>query len=494
MSTTADQAVSAGIAPARRQLFIDGGWVDPADGATFPTINPATEKILAHAARAGVEDVDRAVKAARRAFGGVWGRVNPYQRSQVLWRVGDLILAHVEELAMIESTDVGKPLTMATYEIYAAASYFHYFAGWCDKLTGITADMSIGIPGAEFHRYHLRQPLGVVALITPWNFPLVEASYKIAPALAAGNTVILKPAEQTPLSALRLTELAAEAGLPAGVLNVLTGFGEDAGAGLVNHRGVDKVSFTGSTETGKAIVRGATGNLKRVTLELGGKCPNIIFDDADLSLAIAGSANAGFFNAGEVCTAGSRLYVHERVYDEVVEGLAQAAAAWTVGDPLDPATLMGPLVTEEHFDKVSGYLDIGRSEGATVVAGGGTSRPGYFCEPTLFTTNDGSIRIAREEIFGPVIVAQKFSTLDEVVALANDSDYGLAAGIWTTNLSTAHLAAKRIQAGQVWINNYQLSDPSVSVGGVKQSGWGYDLGHEGINGFTHLKGVVTQLT
>jgi phenylacetaldehyde dehydrogenase len=492
MNSTATVQTAGGAPVALGQLFIGGRWLPSADEATFNSVNPATEDVIATVARAGAVDVDRAVQAARRAYEGAWGATNGYERSRILWRIGDLLLERQEGFALLESNDTGKPLTLARMEVAGAAQQFHYFAGWCDKVAGSTGELSVPLPGADFHRYHIRQPLGVVGLITPWNFPLVEASYKVAPALAVGNAVILKPAEQTPMTALRLAELATEAGLPAGALNVLTGFG-DAGCALVDHMGVDKISFTGSTETGKSIVRASTGNLKRITLELGGKCANIVFDDADLATAIPGSAFAGFGNAGEVCTAGSRLFVHERVYEQVVDGLAKAADAWTVGDPLDPATNMGPLVTEEHFHKVRGYLDIGRDEGATIVAGGDTSRPGYFCRPTVFTTTTQDIRIAREEIFGPVIVAQKFSTVDEAVALANDSEYGLAAGVWTRDISKAHLVSKRLQAGMVWVNNYQMSDPSVSVGGLKQSGWGYDLGPEAINGFTHLKGVVAQI-
>lgn len=476
-----------------KQLFIGGKFVDAADGASFSTVNPADESVLVTVAEAGEEDIDRAVAAARTAFGGPWGALSGAERARLLWRVGDLIEANLDELAQLETLDSGKPLMLSAMEVAGAAGHWRYFAGWCDKIEGTSGPVASPVPGMQFQRYSLRQPLGVVGLIIPWNFPLVGASYKLAPALAAGNAVVLKPAEQTPLTALRLAELLAEAGFPAGAVNIVPGFGPRAGAALAQHGGVDKVSFTGSTEVGRRILTAAGGNLKKVTLELGGKSPGIVFADADLPSAILGAAQAVFLNSGQVCTAASRLFVEEPVYDQVLEGLAQIAGAMTVGDGLDPTSQLGPLISAEQLERVSGYVQSGREEGASVVAGGEVRRPGYFHHPTLLAVNSPALRVAREEIFGPVVVAQKFSGLDEVVEAGNDSEYGLAAGVWTSDHTKAQQVAARLQAGIVWVNCFMVSDPSVSVGGTKQSGTGYDMGPEAVYGFTHLKAVVSAM-
>ncbi|HZQ78515.1 MAG TPA: aldehyde dehydrogenase family protein [Acidimicrobiia bacterium] len=489
--TTALLATVTAFLAAPRRLLVGADWVEAADGATFDSINPARGERLATVSSAGPADVDRAVAAARAAFDGLWRWVTPMERGSCLWRVGELILAHQEELAQLETLDTGKPLGLARVEVPAAAAMFQYYAGWCTKLEGSTRELSI--PGLEFHAYSLRQPLGVVGLITPWNFPIVEAAYKIAPAVATGNTVVLKPAEETPLTALRLGELCLEAGLAPGVVNVVSGFGETAGAALAEHRGVDKVSFTGSTETGRLILRAAAGNLKKITLELGGKSANIVFADSDLDAAVAGSAMAAFFNQGEVCTAGSRLFVQEPVFDAVLDGLCAAAKAMRLGDGLDPAVQMGPLISAEHRRRVAGYVEGAADAGATIAAGGATLGPGWFHEPTVLTGAIPGMPVVDEEVFGPVVTVTPFRSDEEVLAAANATPYGLAAGLWTRDLSRAHWVARRLEAGIVWINTWQMSDPTVSVGGVKQSGWGYDLGPRALDGFLHDKAVVALL-
>jgi phenylacetaldehyde dehydrogenase len=476
---------------AERRLLIGGEWVGAGDGSTFETRNPASGEVLAAIAAGGAAEIDAAVAAARSAFEGAWNGTTPSERGQILWRVGQLVRENSEELAQLETLDQGKPLAFARMEVMAAAGIWEYYAGWATKIEGATRQMSV--PGMEFHTYSLRQPLGVVGLIIPWNFPVVMASYKVAPAIAVGNAVVLKPAEQTPLTALRLGELCLEAGVPAGVVNVVTGLGETAGAALAAHDGVDKISFTGSTEVGKEIILAARGNLKKVTLELGGKSPNIVFADADLGAAIEGAGSAVFYNQGEVCTAGSRLYVEESVLDQVVEGLKAVAGAFKIGDGLEETTLMGPLISAEHLEKVAGYVDGSREEGAEVVVGGVASEPGYFYEPTIVTGTNHEMAIVREEVFGPVVTVQPFSSEDEVLAEANDSIYGLAGGVWTSDLSKAHRVARRLEAGVVWINCWQMSDPGIPAGGLKQSGWGYDLGEKALDGFLSEKSVVAKL-
>ncbi|WP_371778634.1 aldehyde dehydrogenase family protein [Streptosporangium subroseum] len=480
-----------------RKLLIDGQWVEAASGKSFATLNPATGETLAHIAEADAEDVDRAVRAARRAFEqGPWSRMSASERGRIIWRIGDLIEAHAEELAQLESLDNGKPLAIArAADIPLAADLFRYMAGWATKIEGNTISLSVPyMPGAGFHAYTLREPIGVIGQIIPWNFPLLMAAWKLGPALATGNVVILKPAEQTPLSALRLAELIAEAGMPDGVVNVLPGYGETAGAALAAHDGVDKIAFTGSTEVGKLIVHAAAGNLKKVTLELGGKSPNIVFEDADPEIAIPGAANAIFFNHGQCCVAGSRLFVHQSRFDEVVDGVAAIARDIKLGSGLEPDTQMGPLVSDEQLRRVTGYLDSGRSEGARMVTGGGRhGERGYFVQPTVLTDTRPDMKVVREEIFGPVVVASAFSDLDEIARQANDTPYGLGAGIWTRDISKAHALAGKIRAGTVWINCYNVFDAALPFGGYKQSGWGREMGHQALEAYTEVKAVCAQL-
>jgi phenylacetaldehyde dehydrogenase len=495
MTVTADRSVEEFIGTPR-QLFIDGNWVDAASGKTFETPDPATGETLAHVAEGDAEDIDRAVRAARRAFDeGPWSRMTPSERGRIIWRIGDLILEHADELAQLESLDNGKPYAVAlAADVPLAADLFHYMAGWATKIEGNTINISVPyMPGANFHSYTLREPVGVAGQIIPWNFPLLMAAWKLGPALTTGNTVVLKPAEQTPLTALRLAGLIAEAGVPDGVVNVVTGFGETAGAALAAHNLVDKVAFTGSTEVGKLIVAAAAGNLKKVTLELGGKSPNIVFEDASPD-AVAGAANAIFFNHGQCCVAGSRLFVQERRFDEVIAGVTEIAKSIKLGPGMDPSTQMGPLVSAEQLQRVTGYLESGLSDGATAVTGGSRHGDrGYFVEPTVLTGTSPDMKVVREEIFGPVVVAAPFSSLDEIAAAANDSDYGLGAGIWTQDISKAHALAKKIRAGTVWINCYNVFDASLPFGGYKQSGWGREMGHEALNAYTEVKAVTTQL-
>ncbi|WP_205698376.1 aldehyde dehydrogenase family protein [Conexibacter sp. SYSU D00693] len=480
-----------------RQLLIDGQWRDAASGKSFETLDPATGEVLARVAEGAAQDIDLAVQAARRALeDGPWSRMTPSERGRVIHRVGDLVMEHADELAELESLDNGKPKAVAlAADVPLAADLFWYMAGWATKLKGGTVTPSVPyLPGAEFHAYTLKEPVGVVGQVIPWNFPLLMAAWKLGPALATGCTVVLKPAEQTPLSALRLGELLLEAGVPGGVVNVVPGFGETAGAALAAHPDVDKIAFTGSTEVGKLIVNAASGNLKRVSLELGGKSPNIIFEDADVEAAIAGAAQGIFFNQGEVCSAGSRLYVHQEHFDQVVEGVSAAAKAIKVGHGLDPETEMGPLVSQEQFDRVTGYLGIGESEGSRAVAGGrAIDGPGYFVEPTVIVDAQPDHRIIREEVFGPVIAAMPFSDVDDLARQANDSHYGLAAGVWTSDVSKAHKLAKRIKAGTVHVNTYHVFSAELPFGGYKQSGWGREMGEEVLSNYLETKSVIVGL-
>jgi phenylacetaldehyde dehydrogenase len=480
---------------APRKLFINGQWVDAAAGETFDTLDPATGEILAEVARGEAEDIDRAVIAARAAFEGPWSRLNPSERGRIIHRIGDLIEQNADELAELDSLDNGKPVGVAkAADCALAADLFWYMAGATTRLNGGTVNPSVPyMPGAEFHAYTLREPVGVVGQIIPWNFPLLMAAWKLGPALATGCTVVLKPAEQTPLSALRLAELMSEAGVPDGVVNVVTGYGEP-GAALAAHPGVDKVAFTGSTEVGRLIVKAAAGNLKKVSLELGGKSPNVIFDDANIDAAIAGAAAGIFFNQGEVCSAGSRLYVQNEQFDRVVEGVSNAAKAIKIGRGLDPDTEMGPLVSQEQFDRVTGYLRLGTAQGATAKVGGNAiDGPGYFVEPTVFVGAHSGEAIIDEEIFGPVIAAMPFDDVDDLAAKANDSEYGLAAGVWTRDISKAHKLAKRIQAGTVHLNTYHVFSAELPFGGYKQSGWGREMGAEVLNNYLETKTVIAQL-
>jgi phenylacetaldehyde dehydrogenase len=480
-----------------RQMLINGKWVDAISGKTFPTYDPSTGEVLATVAEGDRADIDRAVKAARKAFdNGPWRKMTPSERGKLIWKLGDLIDSHLEEFAYLESLDNGKPLTIArAADVPLAAELFRYMAGWATKMEGSTIPMSVPYtPGAKYLSYTLREPIGVVGQIIPWNFPLLMAAWKLGPALATGCTIVLKPAEQTPLSALKLGELILEAGFPEGVVNVVPGYGETAGAALAAHMDVDKVAFTGSTEVGKLIVHAATGNLKRVSLELGGKSPNVVFKDADLDKAIPGAASAIFFNQGQCCCAGSRLYVEKSVFDQVVEGVASYAKKIKVGPGLDTTTEMGPLVSTEQLDRVCSYLESGAAQGAKAVAGGHrTAGKGYFVEPTVLVDTREDMKVVQEEIFGPVVVAMPFSDPAELVPRANDNVYGLAAGIWTRDLSKAHRMADQISAGTVWINCYNIFDAALPFGGYKQSGWGREMGHEVLNNYTQTKAVCARI-
>lgn len=480
-----------------RPMLIGGEWLFAASGKTFQTFNPANEEVLAEVAEGDAEDIARAVRAARRAFEhGAWRKMTASERGRLLWRLGELIDANAEELAMLETLDNGKPLAVARgADVPLAAELMRYMAGWSTKIEGSTIPLSVPYtPGAQYLAYTLREPVGVVGQIIPWNFPLLMAAWKLGPALATGCTVVLKPAEQTPLSALRLGELVMEAGFPPGVVNVVPGYGPTAGAALAAHPDVDKIAFTGSAEVGRHIVQGALGNLKKVTLELGGKSPNVVFGDADLKLAIPGAASAIFFNQGQVCCAGSRLYVEESIFEQVVEGVSNVARKIQVGPGLKSTTQMGPLVSKEQLTRVAGYLDAGFAEGAKAVAGGRKAQgPGYFVEPTVLVNTTPQMKVVQEEIFGPVVTVSPFKAVDDLMAEANNSSYGLAAGIWTRDISKAHLAAAAMRAGTVWINCYNIFDAALPFGGYKQSGWGREMGHEAINLYTEVKSVCTRL-
>src|SRR6266849_4574972 len=480
-----------------RKMLIDGKWVDAASGKTFPTYNPATGEVLAQVAEGDRADIDAAVLAARRAFdSGPWSRLTASERGKLVWKLADLLEEHLEEFATLETLDNGKPLTVArAADVPLAVDMFRYMAGWATKLEGTTIPLSVMYtPGVNYHAYTLREPVGVVGQIIPWNFPLLMAAWKLAPALASGCTVVLKPAEQTPLSALRLGELIMEAGFPDGVVNIVPGYGETAGAALAAHPDVDKIAFTGSTEVGKLIVHAAAGNLKKVSLELGGKSPNVVFKDADLDAAIPGSASAIFFNHGQCCCAGSRLYIEKSIYDRVVEGVAEHAKKIRVGPGLDPETQMGPLVSKEQLDRVCGYLEAGFSEGARAITGGHQSgSKGYFVVPTVLVDTQENMKVVKEEIFGPVVTAMPFSDPEEILPRANDSTYGLAAAVWTRDINKAHRMAEQLRAGTVWINCYNIFDAALPFGGYKQSGWGREMGHDALQLYTQTKAVCTRL-
>ncbi|HEY5669572.1 MAG TPA: aldehyde dehydrogenase family protein [Anaerolineales bacterium] len=475
-----------------KKLLIGGEWVDAASGETFATINPATGEELTQVALAGSQDVDRAVKAARQAYEhGPWSKFSGEERGHLLWKVADLIEAHADELAELDTLDNGKPLRVARRgDLPSAARHFRYYAGLAGKIEGSTIPVSM----PNQFVYTRREPMGVVGLIIPWNFPLLMCAWKLAPALACGNTALLKPAEETPLSALRLGELIEEAGIPPGVVNILTGPGLPTGAAIVAHNDVDKVAFTGSTQVGREIMKNAAAsNLKRVSLELGGKSPNVIFADADLGKAIRGANWAIFSTSGQECVAGSRLFVERPVYEQVIEGLAAEAQKIRVGNGFTPKVHIGPIISEQQLQRVLGYITSGRSGGAQVVTGGqrlgGELESGYFLSPTIFTHQDDTLSIVQEEIFGPVVAATPFDEWDDLVQRANMTHYGLAAGVWTRDISKAHRFAHAMKAGTVWINGYGHFDAAAPFGGYKESGFGREMGTDAIELYTQVKTV-----
>jgi aldehyde dehydrogenase (NAD+) len=477
------------------QIFIGGSWRAPAGGETYATINPATEEESARVAKADERDIDLAIGAARKAFdSGPWPKMSAADRGRMVWKLGDLITANLDEMARLESLCTGKTLFDAgKVEIPFAAEVFRYYAGWATKIHGETLALRDGA-----FTFTLREPVGVVGAIVPWNFPFLLASWKIAPALAAGNTVVLKPASLTPLTALKFAELCQEAGLPEGVFNVVTGPGGKVGMALVRDPRVDKIAFTGSTEVGKQLMREAAGTLKRLSLELGGKSPNIVFADADLEAAVKGAMTGIFYNKGEVCAAGSRLFLEERVHDEFMAKLTERVKGLKVGDPMDKSTRMGPVVSAQQMETVLGYIEAGKSEGARLVAGGSRATvgggKGYFIEPTIFDGVSNRMRIAREEIFGPVLSVIPFKAIEDGITEGNATTYGLAAAVWTRDVSKALRAARAIRAGTVWVNAYNLFDAALPFGGFKESGFGREMGAAGLDAYTEVKSVWVDLS
>ncbi|MFL6282930.1 MAG: aldehyde dehydrogenase family protein [Pyrinomonadaceae bacterium] len=482
--------------PRKYQLFIDGKWVDAESGKTFTTPNPATGATLAEVAEGDKADIDKAVAAARRAFDGAWSKVSARDRGRMMYKLAQLIEARTGDLAALETADNGKPIRETTYvDIPQVVENFEYFAGWATKIEGET----IPVPGQMFN-YTLREPVGVCGQIIPWNFPLLMAAWKLAPALAAGNTIVLKPAEQTPVGAMELASLIQEAGFPDGVVNIVPGYGETAGAALASHPGIDKVAFTGSTEVGKIIARAAADNLTKVSLELGGKAPNIVFADADMEQAVNGAMMGIFFNQGQVCCAGSRLFVDARVKDEFLERFKERAGRVRVGDPMDTNTQMGPQVSEEQLNRIKGYVDIAKGEGAQVLSGGctpeleGDFQKGFFFQPTIFSEVKNSMRVAQEEIFGPVVSVITFDGEEDLIKQANEVVYGLSAGIWTKDITRAHRFAKAIKAGVVWINTFNMFNAASPFGGYKQSGYGREMGKHALEMYTNVKSVWVDLS
>ena len=477
--------------------FIGGQWRPAASGKTLAVVDPATGSPVSQVAESDAADVDAAVRAARTAFEDpAWQQMKPARRERLLHRLADLMEARIDVLAELESIDNGKTAAIAgAVDLPCAVDCLRFMAGIPSKLNGSTLKPSVPfMPDGELFAFANHMPVGVVGAIVPWNFPTLLLSWKIAPALAAGCTVVLKPAEETPLTALYVARLAEEAGFPPGVLNVVTGYGHTAGAAISAHPGIDKVTFTGSTEVGRLILQAATGNLKKVTLELGGKSPAIVMPDADLEVAIPGAASGIFFNHGQVCTAGSRLFVHRSRFDEVVDGVAEIARGMRVGPGLDPATEIGPLVSKIQQERVCSYIAAGREGGAEVIAGGTTPEgPGYFVNPTVFVGTRPDMKIVREEIFGPVLVAAPYDDIEEVVAQANDTPYGLAASLWTRDVSLVHRLAPRIRAGTVWVNCHNVIDAALPFGGFKESGWGRENGVEAVKAYTENQTVVISL-
>ena len=477
----------------RKQLFINGEWRDAAGRKTIEVVNPATEEAIAEVASAEQADVDAAVAAARAAFDGPWSRLSARERGRIVWKIGEKLMEKADEIARLETLHNGKPIFESRQiEVPAAAECFQYFAGWADKIHGET----IPVKGS-FLTYTLREPVGVVAAIVPWNFPLLLTAWKVAPALACGNTVIIKPASQTPLTALALAEVAQEAGLPPGVLNVITGPGSTVGQMIVEHPGIDKIAFTGDTSTGKGIMKGSADTLKRITLELGGKSPNIVFADADLDAALRGATTGIFYGKGEVCAAGSRLLVDKSIKSEFIDKVAARAKKMAPGDPMDPKTRLGAISSKKQLDNDLRYIETAKQEGATLVAGGGRADigtgKGYFLQPTVFDGVTPEMTIAREEIFGPVLAAIEFADVDEAIARANDSTYGLAAAVWTRDIKKAHYVARKLQAGTVWINTYNVYDTAAPFGGYKQSGFGREMSMHALEHYTQVKSVWVDL-
>lgn len=484
------QHASAYLAKATKQLLIDNEWAPAASGEVFDTYNPSTGKVLAHLARGGAEDIDRAVKAARRAFDVVWAKFKPYDRQLVMLRLADLIEQNIEELGELDTLEMGAPIARLEGMKRRSPSVIRFYAGLTTALHGDVIPNSL--PG-DILSYTTREPLGVVGAIIPWNVPLGAALIKLGPALASGCTLVLKPAEESSLSALRLGELIVEAGIPAGVVNIVTGYGAEAGSALAAHHDVDKIAFTGSTVTGRKIVEASMGNIKRLSLELGGKSPDIVFADADMDLAVAGASMAVFGNSGQVCSAGTRLFIEAKIFDEFIGRVSEFSRKLRVGQGMDPQTQIGPIASQRQLDRVLGYVDIGKKEGASIITGGervgGDLSDGYFVQPTVFAGVRDDMRIVREEIFGPVVAAIRFDSIDEVVTRANDSIFGLGAGIWTRDLAKAHGLSRALRSGSVWVNSYQLMDAAMPFGGFKQSGYGRESGADHLDEFMTTKSV-----
>ena len=487
---------AASDTPRKYQLFIDGQWVDAESGKTFTTPNPATGQTLAEVAEADKADIDKAVAAARRAYEGKWSKMSARDRGRLMYKLAQLIEEKSAELAALETADNGKPIRESQYvDLPQVVENFEYFAGYATKIEGET----IPVPGQMFN-YTLREPIGVCGQIIPWNFPLLMAAWKLAPALAAGNTIVLKPAEQTPVNAMELGKLIQEAGFPDGVVNIVPGYGETAGASLAAHPGIDKVAFTGSTEVGKIVARAAADNLTKVSLELGGKAPNIVFADADIEQAVNGAMMGIFFNQGQVCCAGSRLFLSEEIQDEFLDRFKERAQKIKVGDPMDKGTHMGPQVSEEQLDRIKGYVDIAKGEGASVLTGGcppqleGDFQNGFFFQPTIFGEVKNQMRVAQEEIFGPVTSVITFKNEEDLIREANETIYGLSAGIWTRDITRAHRFAKEIHAGTIWINTFNMFNAASPFGGFKQSGYGREMGKHALELYTQVKSVWVDLS